>query len=184
LTSKFFSILRNKQLPGKASIVSVYSLIAFMIYSWTFITFFYKLSSWIYYLTFGEIAIIFAYAMVVDLFESTLLLAGLLISFLLLPIKLSEDDFKICGTWFSLSFLAIIMVYLIPVLKFKKMIPIAGKWLIIAIVIAATLTLIFSRFNATRRFAHLILDRMTVFLFFLTPLSVISLLILIIRFLF
>jgi len=184
LIGRLFSFQNNKRLPDKSDIISVYSIIAFMIYSWTFITFFFKLSSWVYYLTIGEIANIFTYAMVTDLFESLVLLFGLVLSCLLLPPTFLKDDFRIRGTWIVISFFGTLMVYLIPIFGIRNRGINPMFWLVAAIALTAILTIIFSRISFTRRFADFITDRMTVFLFIFTPLSVISFFILVIRIMF
>ena len=184
MIGRLFSFLSNKRLPNKSNIVSVYSIIAFMIYSWTFITFFFKLSSWVYYLTFGEIADIFTYAMVTDLFESMALLLGLLLLCLLLPATFLKDDFRIRGTWLAIGFLGTLMVYLVPAFGIRDRGINPGLWLAGAILLTVSLTVFFSRLRFTRRFAHFITDRMIVFLVIFTPLSVISLLALVVRVLF
>ena len=79
MTNKLSNILRNKSFPTKRSILFVYSIIAYLVYSWTFITFFYKLPSWINYLKFNEIAVIFAYSMSTDAFESLLFLGEIIL---------------------------------------------------------------------------------------------------------
>ena len=152
-----------------------------MIYSWTFITFFFKLSSWIYYLTAKEISIVFAYAMVVDLFESILFLGGLLVLCLLLPANFLIDEFPVRGAWFVISFLGMLMVYLIPSIDIKQWIANPGVWIIISVFVTIILTAIFSYLNVTKRFAFFILDRMIVFLAIYMPLSVISLVVITIR---
>ena len=181
LIGRLFSILNNKRLPERSDIISVYSIIAFMIYSWTFITFFFKLSSWVYYLTIGEIANILTYAMVTDLLESILILSGLLLLCLLLPPTFLKEDFRIRGTWLSIVFFGTLMVYLVPIFNIRGRGIDPGFWLMVAIVLTLTLTIILSRLSFTRRFAHFIADRMTVFLVVFTPISVISFFILVIR---
>ena len=155
-----------------------------MIYSWTFITFFYKLSSWLYNLTFGEISVIFAYAMAVDLFESMLFLVVILLLSLLLPTTFLKDDFKIRGTWLAISIIGMLVIYIIPSLGVQRRVTSPGLWLVTSIFLAALFTLFLSRLRIMRRFAVFITDRMMVFLIIFTPLSVISLLVLFVRFLF
>jgi len=152
-----------------------------MVYSWTFITFFFKLSSWVYYLTIGEIANILTYAMVTDFLESTVILSGLLLLCLLLPPTLLKEDFRIRGTWLTTVFFGTLMVYLVPIFNIRGRGIDPGVWLVGAVFLAVILTIIFSRLSFTRRFAHFIADRMTVFLIIFTPLSVLSFLILVIR---
>jgi len=174
----------SKRLPGRANIISVYSIIAFMIYSWTFLTFFYKLSSWVYHLTTNEIANIFTYAMVVDWFESVLILGGILFLCLLLPAAFLKDDFTIRGTWLVISYIGTLMIYLIPSLNIKRWVESPGLWFIITVFLTTLFTIVLSHISVMRRFALFISDRMTVLLLIFMPLSVISCFIIVIRFLF
>jgi hypothetical protein len=184
LIIKPISFLKNRPLPSKVDIISVYSIIAFMIYSWTMITFFYTLPSWIKYLTVKEIVIIFAYAMIVDLFESIMVLAGFLFLYFLLPKSLLKEDFAIHGTWLAISCLGVLMLYFVPSLDLEHQIKNPWLWLVITFFLAILSTIFFSRLSFMKKFAHFFLDRMPAFLVIFAPVSVISLLIITIYLLF
>jgi hypothetical protein len=184
LISKLFSFLNNIRFPNRSSLISVYAIIAFIVYSWTFITFFYKLSSWLYNLTIGEISVIFAYAMAVDLFESMLFLVVILLLSLLLPNTFLVDDFKIRGSWLAISFIGMLVIYLIPALGVQQRVTSPGLWLVTSVFLAALFTLFLSRLRIMRRFTVFLTDRMMVFLVIFTPLSAISISALFVRFLF
>ena len=77
-------MLRDR-IPPVAAILSVYAVIAFMVFGWTILNFLWEFSSWIFFLTTGEILTIFAYSMVSDLLESLVILGFLLLVCLILP---------------------------------------------------------------------------------------------------
>jgi hypothetical protein len=152
----------------------VFSVISFLVYSWTFITFFYKLSSWVYYLTGVEIAIIFAYAMTVDFFESLLILSGIILLYLFLPTFFVKSDFVVYGTWMAIGYLSVLMAYFIPFFGFSTKVVNPAVWLVISVASAVLLTMVLSRLTFMRKFANQVADRTVVFLLFSFPISVIS----------
>jgi hypothetical protein len=152
-----------------------------MVYSWTFITFFFKLSSWVYYLTIREIAAIFAYAMATDLIESLLILVGIVLLYLLVPARTIKDDFAVRGTWLAISCLALLMLYLIPLSSFDRELIDPVLWILITISISLLFTFFFSHLRLLRHFALLISERMVSFSILFTPLSVISMVVIVIR---
>ena len=67
------------RLPERKNILGVYAVIVTLVYSWTLFTSFYKLPSWMFYLTIWQILSVYAYAFSVNLLESILALTGILI---------------------------------------------------------------------------------------------------------
>lgn len=184
MTVKPMSFLKNRPLPSKASVISVYSIIAFMVYSWTLMTFFYTLPSWMKYLTTKEILIIFAYAMSVDLLESILVLAGILVLYYLLPKSLLKEDFRIHGTWLAISGLGLLMLYFLPSPDIKQWIGSPWWWVVITLIVTVLITIFFSRLPFTRKFALFFQDRMPAFLAIFIPISIVSLLVIVVYLLF
>jgi hypothetical protein len=64
------------EFPDFESVRNVYAIIVFIVYSWTLLTSFYNLPSWMFYLTAGQILSIYAYSFLMNLAESLCLLAG------------------------------------------------------------------------------------------------------------
>lgn len=184
MTKNLLSSPNNKRWPEKAHILSVFSVISVLVYSWTFLTFFYKLSSWIYYLTGVEIAIIFTYAMTVDFFESLLILGGILLLYRLLPKVLVKSDFVAHGTWMSISYLSMLMAYFIPSFGLSAKVVNPVVWFVIAVACAVLLSVVFSRLTSMRNFANLIAERTAAFLIIFMPLSVISIVLTVFRLIF
>jgi len=80
-----------------AQVASVYSFIVLVIYTWTILWFFWRLPGWFYFLSVGEILIVFAYSMMTNLFESLLILCLPLGLSLVLPRKWFSDIFTTRG---------------------------------------------------------------------------------------
>ena len=64
------------RLPDSKSILGVYAIIVTLVYSWTLFTSFYKLPSWMFYLTISQILSVYAYSFSIDLLESIIALTG------------------------------------------------------------------------------------------------------------
>ena len=89
---KMPTILKNR-FPNVQQMIAVYGLISLIIYSWTFIWFFWKLPSWEYFMNMGDIAIVLAYAMTTDFLESLIVLLMPLFICAVLPAKWFKDFF-------------------------------------------------------------------------------------------
>jgi hypothetical protein len=64
----------RERLPGKQVLLNVYSVIVFMVYTWTMAASFWKLPSWMFYLNPGQIVSIYAYSFMFDFAETVLLM--------------------------------------------------------------------------------------------------------------
>jgi hypothetical protein len=167
------SIKTRNRFPDTHSILSVYAVIAFGIYTWTIITFFRQLPSRILFLSAGEIGGIFAYAMTMDLFESLLWLGLLLLVAFLLPPRMLRDKFLVRAGWFILVFLISLVLYLIPGLKLRNLIG-AWIWLTVSILPALFAAWLSSRVSLMERIIGVLSDRTLVMLIIYFPMSIIS----------
>ena len=59
-----------RRFPKTQDILPVYAVIAAVVFSWSIITFFWKLQSWLIFLRSDEILSILAYTLSVDMLES------------------------------------------------------------------------------------------------------------------
>jgi hypothetical protein len=64
--------------PERQDILGVYAVVVLLVYTWTLIVSFYKLPSWIYYLTISQIVSIYSYAFLLNFAESILAVITLL----------------------------------------------------------------------------------------------------------
>ena len=100
-----------EKIPKLEDIAPVYAVIVMMIYPWTLSRFFWKLSSWILFASVGDLAVFFAYMVVVNLLESILVLLVPILMSIILPQKWFYDRFRtrsISLVLFGLGF----MIYL------------------------------------------------------------------------
>ena len=101
-----------ERLPDSKSILGVYAVIVTLVYSWTLFTSFYKLPSWIFYLTISQILSVYAYSFSLDLVESILALAGVLfLEFTLFLALRNREEFQ------ARSILAVLVVLISSMLR-------------------------------------------------------------------
>jgi hypothetical protein len=173
------------RLPNRQKILGVYAVIVFLVYSWTLFTSFYKLPSWMFYLTIGQILSVYAYAFSVDLLESILALAGVLFLDLTLFMALRNmEEFQ------SRSILVIFGVLISSVLRFiffpdyediEKFLSGELVWWAIALPLGLIVAVAASKSNWVKKILEGVAERATVFLYIYLPLSLVSLVIVIIR---
>jgi len=175
--SAFMANLR-KRLPSATSAAQAYALLVLMLYGWTLYRFVWKIPAWVYSLTLGEIAQIYAYALSVNLLESAAALALLLlISFLLPPAWLTESFAAR-----SAAFLFPLLIYLMALSNhfesaIEKYYPQTYlQWLPAAIVGSLALAWLAGKWNPLRRALEDLTARAVIFLYIFMPLSALTLL--------
>lgn len=170
-----------KRIPKLEQITPVYAVIVVMIYTWSLLQFFWRLPSFLYYSTLGEIAVIFSYMAVVDLLESVLVLLVPVLLAVILPQKWYYDQFVTKGTSLVLLSLGYFMLFYVDLI-----VGILSPWallqkvLIIGLIILA-LTFLIDRVGFLSRFVQEISNRAVVFLYVWIPVSLVSLLTVLIR---
>lgn len=174
--------IRSK-LPDSAAILPVYSVVAVPIFGWTFTSWLWKLPSWLNFLTAVELMGIFSYAMLTALVESLLIFGLLLLLCLILPSKSFRDQFAVRGTWLALSLAVCVLGNGAwrGLMRFTYADIPLSLWSLVGLLIIIVLTLSASKIQFMTRAALWISDRLTVFLFILIPISILSLVVVIAR---
>ncbi len=167
-----FNQILNR-LPRRDQIVPVYAVIAFMMFSWMIAISLWKIPSWLYFQTFPEILAILAYAYAEIFVESLLILGVLLAICFLLPPKFLKDDFALRGIWTAFTVIGTMFLYVD--LLFQTSLPI-GAWLIGALLLASLLSFASARIGWLAKAVLQIADRLIIFLYILIPVSLVSLL--------
>jgi len=173
------------RLPGRRNILGVYAVVVLLVYSWTLVTSFYKLSSWMFYLTVGEILSVYAYAFSLDLLESTLMLAGVL--FLDLTFFLAfrnMEEFQPRSILLALGILISSGLRLILFPDYEDIdsfLQGESTWWMIALPLALIVAVAGSKTRWVRKVIVVVAERTTIFLYIYLPLSLISLLVVFIR---
>jgi hypothetical protein len=173
-----------KRMPTSQQLAPVYGVIVLIVYGWTIYWYIWKLPSWLYFLTLGEMAVAFAYAMVVNFLESALVLAVPVLFCLLLPSRWFRDQFVAQGTALVIFSLAALIKYLAVIITLQA-IP-AGMGVSVLLVVAGIVFAVFlvGRVGFLRNIVSEIASRATIFLYIFIPISVISILVVVGRNLF
>ena len=173
--------IRINRFPSLEENIQVYAVIAAPVYAWSVLWLFWELPSWLNYLTLSEILPIFAYALVTNLLESLVLLAGLDLLCFVLPQKWFHDSFV------ARSFLLVLLglgylMYFASLFGLEADYPAnLLRWSAVIFVMFFSLSLILGRISAVRKMAEIVADRLTIFLYLTVPLSLLSLLVIFLR---
>ncbi|HET9591254.1 MAG TPA: hypothetical protein VFO91_20875 [Anaerolineales bacterium] len=159
----------------------MYATIVFIIYGWAMITFFWKVPSWLYFLSLGEIAAILSYTFASSLVESTLILSIFLFAGLVLPSALLTDQFVIRG-----SMIVYGMSFWVALFNLNALIEVPTRSDVISFGIVALLTVSLGliaadRIPAVRKLLFALSQRLTVFLYLWLPLSLLGMLFILFR---
>lgn len=174
-------IAPRKKIPPFPEILALYATIVFLIYGWAIVTFFWKVPSWLYFLSLGDIIAILCYALASSLVESTLILLIFLLIGLILPSGWLADNFVVRG-----SLIICILTFWMALFTLVTLIQLPTSNDLISFGLAAFLTIavaIFAadRLSALRKMMIALSDRLTVFLYVWLPLSVMGILVLLVR---
>jgi len=169
------------KIPKLEEIAPVYAVIVMMIYPWSLSRYFWKLSSWILFASVGDLVGLFAYMVVVNLLESILVLLAPLALSILLPRKWFYDRFTTRGAslvLFGLGFL----IYLNRNLHADDPFPLSlFRWIPAAMVVILVLVFLVDRVGFLRRALDELSGRLTIFLYIFIPVSLVSLVVVLIR---
>lgn len=176
-----FRFLQNR-LPPIQQILAVYGIIALLIHGWTLIVFFWKLPSWEYFLTFGEISTALAYSMAMNLLEGFSVMFALLLLSAVLPQSWFRNVFSSRATVMVILFLAYMMYVALHITSEGDSYPVnlVRLFPIVGIVILAVAFLI-GRIIPVRKLIEGLADRAVIFSYIFLPIGFVSLLIVIAR---
>jgi hypothetical protein len=171
------------RLPKVSEIIPVFAIIATLFYGWTMVVFLWKLPGWLFFLNIGEIAGVFAFQLVTNLIESLVVLLALLIFSMVFPPRVLRDVFIVRAGMAALVLIGSMMLFLNRYVS-------AGAafgsalilWMIVTIILAAMLMMLSTRVRFLGTSILWISDRLTIFLFILMPLSMLSLIYILLRF--
>jgi hypothetical protein len=170
-----------KKIPNWPEIASVYAITVFIIYGWTVYWFVWKLNSWSYFLYAKEILAMGAYSVVVNLFESLILLSVPLVVAILLPKQWFSEHFISAGGLLNML-LGGFFIY------FSSVSEATGSFsytpltqAVVFFIIAIGLSILISRVRLVSGLIVSFADRAKIFLYLSLPVSVISVFVVIIR---
>jgi len=176
-----FMTLKNR-LPALSQILSIFGVIALLLYGWTLLWFFWKLPSWEYFMNLGEIATQVAYMMATNLLESLTVLFLMLFLCAVLPAKWFKDFFLSSGASLAILSLGYMMYFSSHIASnddnyptnMVRLVPLAG----LLILLLAYFT---ARVGFMRRLLEGLADRAMIFSYIFLPAGLVSLLVVIVR---
>lgn len=171
----------RKRLPPLTDILPVFAITAVLFYGWSIVVFLWKLPGYLFFLTLGEIAVIFCYELITNLAESLALMAVLLLAAALLPPRALKDSFAVRGSTIALGFIAS-LIFIIH-LATNRLGPAAywPLWFLAVALAGLALAWIASSIGWAGRAVAGLTDRLIIFLFILLPLSAIALVVVLVR---
>ena len=173
-----------KRIPKAAQIAAVYAVIMFTIYSWTLLWFFWKYPSWAFFMNIGEILVELAYSLANCFAESLVVLIFPVFLAVILPKKWFYDSFIARGVALVLPILGYMMVLAYQINGELDYPSEALNWA--PIVLAVTLLLVFlaGKPGLLRKALEAVADRMTIFIYLFVPLSILSIVVVVIQLVF
>jgi hypothetical protein len=174
-----------ERFPEWQALQGVSAVIVTLVYSWTLITSFYKVPSWLFYLTIGQILSIYAYSFVFDLLESLLVLVFLLLLqyTIFAPFK-SRAEFQTRSIVIACTVLFSSMARLLLYKSFEASEAfVKGElsWWALTCLLAMLLAIFIPKSGKLRSMFENIAERMTILLYVYVPLSILSIVVIIAR---
>jgi hypothetical protein len=170
-----------QKIPKLEKIFPVYAVAVAMIYPWSISRFFWRLPSWLYFSSAGEIAVMLAYVMVVNLIETLLVVLVPIFLSVILPQKWFYEKFVTKSALLISLSLGYVM-YFDSHLNYQSPFPLDLVYRT-PLIIAAIFALVFlvDWLGFLGKILIDLSDRLIVFLYISIPISLISLLVVLVR---
>jgi len=171
----------SSRIPSRDKLLPVYAVIVLMVYSWTILWFYYKLPGWLGFLNVGEVFGIFAYSMTTNFLESLAVLAGITLLSMVLPRKWFSDAFVARGAALAILGLGL-MMYIAKQFETKEYYPAELiRWAPAILVAILAFVFLLGRVTLARKGFEVFADRAIIFLYISIPISLLSLITVLIR---
>ena len=152
-----------------------------MIYGWTILKFNYSLPGWLYFLNIGEILSVLAYSMTTNLLESIFVLFGVVAVSVVLPKKWFADAFITRGVILSIFVLGLMMFVGGQFSTWAYYPANIIRWFPAYLVSVGLIAFFAGRIQFVNKSTEFFADRAIIFLYVSIPLSVLSLIAVLIR---
>jgi hypothetical protein len=172
------------RLPDSQSVLYVYATAVFLVYGWTLVTSFWKVPSWLFYLTLGEVLSIYSYSFVVNFLESVLLMLPLLVIAFILPERFWRRHFTSYGIVWVLCVAGSMMVSLYTMRTpnvWNQFVHSQTAWWSGTALLMIALGFVVSHISCLETAIAQLADRLVVFLYVYLPLTAISFVVLAVR---
>jgi len=173
-----------ERLPDRRSIIGVYATAVFVIYGWTLLNSFWKVPSWMFFLSIWEILSVYAYTLVVAFAESALVLLVLIFIGIVLPARWWNDRFTSLGAVWLIVVEASVMLRLYTYRTPEVWETFAhhqGWWWAFTFLIATVFSILVFYVQSVQHGLELLADRLVVFLYLYMPLTALSFLVVFLR---
>lgn len=177
--------LRSK-IPTRQEVLSVFSFIVFVVFSWTIFRLLFQIPSWLLSHTKSGILFLAAYVFAFALIESLLVLLFVLLVNLVFPRYLFRDWFIPQGCLLVLNSAAwaLLVQHRRDILSTMDLLPVIAwicLYLLSVTIVVFVASKIMSRYDQVKLVFVMITDRMVVFTYLYIPLSLVSLAIVLVR---
>jgi hypothetical protein len=167
-----------ERIPNTKHLLPVYGLIVMLVYGWSLYQFFWNIPGWLKFLTVSEIGAVLAYTLATDLFESILVLFGLIIIAVVLPTKWFRDDFILRG---GVSVLYLLVFFMVISYNVPPLDQVISKYGLRVLIDFAFLHFVLGEVRLLRKFIGSLADRSTIFLYLSIPSSALALVVVLVR---
>jgi hypothetical protein len=166
----------SKRLPSGGEIIAAFAICAVVVYSWPIFLFLDRVPGWLFHLELPKILSIFAYTQAFALFESLVVLGGLLLATVLLPTRLFRHHFV--GS--AGAVVLVLTAWAIAAQRYDDLIrtwstQVLLSWLLVALASVVLALLLVRRSAALERSIVALAQRLTAFLYLYLPISFVSL---------
>ena len=172
-----------QRIPTIKQLAPIYALTFFLFNAWTMFHFFWRLPGWLYYLKVGEIFMILAYSLSANLLESIVIVIGLAVGAVILPENWFRKAFVPVSTAFVFMALGYLIFFLYQLYseEYPTLVVESSPAVIVGIFFFASLL---GRNGNARKILEAFADRTTALLYVSLPLSLFSLVVVLIQNLF
>jgi hypothetical protein len=173
-----------KRVPPFKNILPVYAVTATMLYGWTIRWLLWGTTSWLHYLTIGEIATIFSYSFSVVFLESLVVILAPISLAMLLPPSWFRNVFVARGSTLVILSLSYVMFFASRLGKETQYDAWMLTWAPLALIIILLIVYLIGKVQVFVQLLEFVSDRLVVLLYPLLPLSGLSIFIVLWRNLF
>jgi hypothetical protein len=180
----FFSNLKVwlvGRMPKAQELAAVYGTIVLILYGWTIYWYTWKLPSWLYFMTLGEMLGAYSYALVVNFLESLIVLFLPVFLCVILPARWFREKFVSRSVALVIPLFIALMYYLSVITSLQNLPPGLGRMSLLVLVGIAFVSFLFGRITFLRRILEEIASRAVIFLYIFMPLSALSILVVLVR---
>lgn len=178
---KLLTFIRDR-FPPRNDIIPVFAASLFIVYSWAILWFLQKLPGWLPYLNLWAILSIFAYTTAFTLFESCILILGLVLLSVVTPNNFLRARFISQGS--SILFVAALWATIFQLLRSEFQVWTLADfilWFGISIVSIVITGVLVYRLPRLQQAIHSFCIRLTIFLFIYFPIGILGCIVVIMR---